>query len=144
MTTGLRIGFTGTRYGLATEQNNALVCLLLQLAASEFRHGSCRGADTQAARLASLTNPLPHIIALPGPSSEWENPEAVADERLPAETHLARNRRIVDNSDVVIVCPMQAERQERGGTWYTYDYALRRTKKVYLIRPDGTIEESPK
>jgi hypothetical protein len=72
----------------------------------------------------------------------------INDETRPTLTHFVRNRNIVNESDVLIAVPMQAEHQDRGGTWYTYDYATKQLYqprgigRVILIRPDGTWEDS--
>ena len=47
---------------------------------------------------------------------------------------------IVDNSNLLIVVPMDNERKLRGGTWYTYDYAVKKGVPVRVFYPDGRIE----
>ncbi len=67
-----------------------------------------------------------------------------AKETRPAKTHFARNRDIVDETEVLIACPCEMEHQDRGGTWYTADYALKRGKRTIIVWPDGSMKETPK
>jgi hypothetical protein len=58
---------------------------------------------------------------------------------LPQLTHFARNRNIVDASDILIVIPYQDEWQPSGGTWYTHDYAVKKGVLVVIIELSGTM-----
>lgn len=55
---------------------------------------------------------------------------------------LERNHRIVDACDVLIACPKDAQEQLRSGTWATVRYARKQGKRVIVITPDGTVEDS--
>lgn len=57
-------------------------------------------------------------------------------------TYFARNRRIVDMSDVLVATPPTPTNPGNGGTWYTYEYARKKNKRTILIVPDGTIYDS--
>lgn len=46
----MKIGFTGTRYGMKTAQQTKIL-ELLDRELAEFHHGMCEGADTQAHQL---------------------------------------------------------------------------------------------
>ena len=51
---------------------------------------------------------------------------------LTEDTYLARNRAIVDQSSELVVLPAESEKPyvRKGGTWYTYKYALGKDKPV--------------
>ena len=135
----MRLGFTGTRHGLTDAQSAILEGLLPEV--SEFHHGSCQGADVQAARIVrrSFVGHI-HIHAHPGPDDDpCQEPSGVDDVTHPPLTHFARNRVIVDSTDEIYACPCEAEEQPRGGTWYTVRYARKRGKKVTIIWPNGTL-----
>ena len=48
---------------------------------------------------------------------------------------MKRDRTIVEETDVLLVCPKQMERQLKGGTWYTHDYAVKLGKPLSIIWP---------
>lgn len=134
------LGFTGTRNGMTDFQAAVFEGLLSDLEA--FRHGSCQGADIQAARIVRKTFLCPiKIIAMPGPDDDpYREKSGVDDETLPGKTHFARNRDLVDASDEIYATPATMTEQRLGGTWYTIRYAVKTGKRVTIIWPDGSIE----
>lgn len=137
------VGFTGTRHGMTDVQATVLEGFLRPMA--EFHHGSCKGADVEAARIVRRTFAHPvRIIAHPGPDDDQCRDESgVDDETLPGLTHFARNRDIVDQCDELIACPREPTEQPKGGTWYTIRYARKRGVKVTVIWPDGSFMPIP-
>lgn len=135
------VSFTGTRLGMTSVQASVFEGLITDV--EEFHHGSCEGADVEAARIVGRSFGVkPHIVAHPGPDGDPHRGDSgVDDEVRPPKTHLARNREMVDLADVVYACPPTAEEQPRGGTWYTVRYARKKGKKLYIITPDGGILE---
>ena len=134
------VGFTGTRNGMTDEQIAIFEGLIPRPAS--FHHGSCKGADVQAARIVRklFRDHIP-IIAHPGPDGDSNREDSgVDDEKCPPRSHLARNRDIVNLCDLLIACPFESEEQPRGGTWYTIRYARNRGVNVTIIYPDGGIE----
>jgi hypothetical protein len=55
------------------------------------------------------------------------------------KSFLARNRDIVDETDMLIATP--ATKKETGGTWYTINYSRKQKKKRMIVYPDGSIGE---
>jgi hypothetical protein len=55
--------------------------------------------------------------------------------------HLQRNRNIVDAVQVMIACPRGFEEELRSGTWATIRYARKVGRKLYIIYPDGRVDE---
>jgi hypothetical protein len=135
----MRVGFTGTRKGMTASQ--AAVFEGLVELPTEFHHGSCKGADVEAARIVRRTF-IVHVpvICHPGPNGDpCQEPSGVDDERREPKTHFARNRDIVNETDRLIACPCDMTEQSRGGTWYTVSYARKKGKPVTIIWPDGSI-----
>ena len=142
-----RIGFTGTQKGLTTKQSYELEEVLLDLIPShgsvEFRHGDCIGADFQA-------HAIFHDIMF-GRSNGYIviHPPDIPDKRaysqgaydkisvvvLDEKPYHIRNQDIVDWCDVLIVCPEQAQEQQRSGTWSTVRKARRAGKRIIVITP---------
>ena len=47
----MKVGFTGSRFGMTDAQQQEFLILMGKLGAVEFHHGDCIGADDQAATL---------------------------------------------------------------------------------------------
>ncbi len=134
------VGFTGTRRGLTVDQKATFEGLMWDRC-HEFHHGSCCGADVEAAKIVrnTLKNHV-KIIGHPGPTGEsCKVSSGVDDEVTKDKTHFARNRDIVNLSDELIACPGEMESPGYGGTWYTINYARKVKKPLTIVYPDGSI-----
>lgn len=103
-----------------------------------MHHGDCVGADQEAAEFC-----LAQGFSLVCHPPVDEAARAFTRGNMithAAKTHLARNRDIVDSSDVLVACPPTKERLPRGGTWYTIDYARKKGLRMIVIAPDGSAE----
>lgn len=138
----MNIGFTGTRFGMTPEQRESFKAVMMRFHASlsdSFHHGDCIGADDQAANDAH-ENGI-YIVRHP-PVDETHrafNPH-FKEEREPKK-HFARNRDIVDETEMLIACPQYAEpitKETMGGTAFTVTYARKRGKSLTIVRPDGS------
>lgn len=135
----MKLGFTGTRSGMTDKQLESMEEILGDVCV--FYHGSCKGADIQAARMVRQHIPDAHIIALPGPADDpCREYSGVDDEIGEGTSHFARNRAIVDKSDEIFAAPYDMKEARFGGTWYTIHYAIKRGKLVTIIWPDGCTE----
>jgi hypothetical protein len=131
------LGFTGTRAGMTPPQLATLLEVLRMLRPGEFHHSCCIGADSEAASLCGLIWMVGHP-----PADTKLMADTKDSERREPKTHFARNRNIVDESEVLLVCPREMSHQDRGGTWYTHDYAVKVGKRTIIIWPDGRVEDS--
>lgn len=130
------VGFTGTEYGMTDIQKSVFVSLLDGL--TLFRHGSCWGADVQAARIVrDLFSFGVHIVAHPGPVGD---DSGIDDETLPPLPYLERNHVIVDLTGELIACPKGNNEVLRSGTWATIRYAHKIGRKVTIIFPGGHVK----
>lgn len=137
--TPYKIGITGTREGMNPKQQNEVNHLLISLynnGAREFHHGDCVGVDAQAAYVAR--NIGYKIVGYPGPDQDGLRAYFKSDETLEPQTHFKRNRNIVDETDFLIVVPLQDMHQDKGGTWYTCDYGYQKGKQVKICYPTIT------
>lgn len=123
-----------------TEAQRQLVEIFILLAdkgkPTWLSHGCCEGADIEAGEIAAGYGFK--VRGWPGPGSHLDLP---VDQLCAQRSHLERNRRIVDESDEVIAAPPTEDRQPRGGTWYTIDYAVKAGKKITIVYPSGRFEE---
>jgi hypothetical protein len=131
----MHLGFTGTRAGMTLRQLEALAYELRRFEPGVLHHGDCKGADAQAAELA--TGIGWRTEAHPANLEQWRayTPADVIHEPLPA---LERNHVIVQASHRVIACPDGPERR-RSGTWATIRYAQRAGWPILIILPQQTI-----
>lgn len=139
----MKLGFTGTRKGMTDAQRSAFGQWLYGRTIAAFHHGSCQGADVQAARVVhEESRTCPVIICHPGPDGDPHKACSGVDSEIrPPKTHFARNRDIVDETDCLVAAPCDMTEQPRGGTWYTVNYARKQGKSVAIIWPDGRVEE---
>lgn len=135
----MRIGFTGTRFGM-TQPQRASVKGILELYKTpdiETHHGNCVGADDEFHDLAGRVNAIRVIHPPSDTKLEANNP--FFNEIRERKTHFARNRDIVDETDFLVAAPYHDSEQERGGTWYTVKYAEKRGKPVVIVWPNGLL-----
>lgn len=115
---------------------------------TEFNHGGCVGVDIEAAEMVAGYRQdgwaEVRVICHPGKGNgDLEAKDTASDQTLPAQSNFARNRAMVDRlarADLLVVVPKQMERQDSGGTWYTYDYAKKTGKRMFVIWPNGSME----
>jgi hypothetical protein len=109
----------------------------------EAHHGDCVGADERFHGLAFEVGGVGCRRVGHPPSDESLRAFCECDESREPKPYLERNRDIVDETDVLIAAPKQAEMpfSVRGqGTWSTVLYAVKQGKPVYVVLPDGTIK----
>jgi hypothetical protein len=137
----VKMGFTGTRNGMTAAQRTAVLMLLRDYEPAEVHHGDCVGADAQFADLAKSAIGA-RVVAHPGPDGDLRA-HALCDEEWRPLTHFARNRNIVEQTDVLIATPPAMHELPSGGTWYTIRYARKVGKLNVVVWPDGTITLTP-
>lgn len=132
------IGITGTTRGLTPEQRATVSQLFAEFAADhiEVRHGDCVGADQQIADVARQFGC--RIVGHPA-IEEDGRAYTCCDELLPPRESAARNRDIVDASDILIGCPATDHEWPGSGTWYTINYAGGRRVPALTVSPSGRI-----
>lgn len=146
----IKIGFTGTRLGMTSEQMVSLLTLLLNCVEFndepiELHHGGCVGADEQCHALAiaagiknfhvyPANNANPRYVA-----NLVRNGELTIQIANPAPA-LERNHKIVAAVSHMYATPKQDIEEMRSGTWATLRYAWKNHKGCTVIFPDGTKE----
>lgn len=134
----MKIGFTGTRNGMTLEQTEAFRQLIAELKPTEFHHGDCIGADAEA---HDIVREFPHTkIVIHQPVDEKHRAWKKGDEFKHPLSHFARNRAIVDETELLIGASISDVPLTSGGTWYTIDYAIKIGRPVRILWPDGSVE----
>lgn len=140
---GLRIAFSGTRYGMSPAQFEMVKDTLTGLApVTELHHGDCQGADIQADLIAHSL----HIDVIVHPP---DNPRlrawciGAAQYRPPLD-YLARDRAMVDEADLLIAAPKAPVDELHSGTWATINYARKVGRPIIMVYRSGYVERFPK
>ena len=110
----LSVGVTGTRKGMSESQRTHFRVVMLWLNPARFHHGGAVGADTEAETDVRALIEGPASLGI-----DTNVTEHLPDSRGP----LARNRDIVQASDILIAAPIQDDEVVRSGTWATVRYA---------------------
>lgn len=121
-------------------QKSTMLRLISQMAPFTFHHGDCVGADAESHDLVRHTDSK--IVIHPPVKDDLRAFKKGDEERTP-KTYFARNRDIVNESDVLLATPFTAE-ETQGGTWYTINYCVKQKKKVYIVLPSGEINVLPR
>jgi len=134
----MKIGFTGTQKGLTQLQVKRLRELLVTPSSgSELHHGDCVGADAEVAQLAWG---FCYKIVCHPPVKRSKRAFVNAHEFREPQEYLARNRSIVDESEIVIACPRSLSEELRSGTWATIRYARNVQRPLAIVWPNGDVE----
>jgi len=141
----ISVGFTGTRDGFTRTQMEHFRAILADLACAHreghFHHGDCEGADAEAHDLVRKLCPGWKIHVHPGPEGDARRAHRKGDLFYPAKTHFARNRDIVRASQLVVGVSVAGARLERGGTWYTLDFAVKSKIPTKVLWPAGGVAD---
>lgn len=134
------ISFTGTRSGLTDEQKERLFryfnTAIDEWSIVNFVHGDCVGADADAHDIAASMD-----IEIFKRPCDLDNQRAYTEGGKilsPPEPPLDRNRKIINDGDVLIACPDSMTEKRRSGTWSTVRYARSISKNIVIIYPDGS------
>jgi hypothetical protein len=136
----IKVGVTGTRSGMNELQRKIVYNILSQTLSDheqgEFHHGDCEGVDVEAAAMARQ---LGYKIICHPPEKDILRGYYESDETRTPLSYFARNRNIVDETSTLLVVPFQDSPQTNGGTWYTYDYAVKKLKRIDVAYPNGSL-----
>ena len=136
----LRVGFTGTRTGMSIDQMETLELLMKELSQDRnvvWHDGDCVGADEQAHGIAHVVCKEVQMIGHPCNLTKFRAYMEYDEEKdeLPP---LVRNKKIVEQSDIMFATPAQhAEITVGSGTWATIRHARRVKKPLIIIWPEG-------
>lgn len=127
----MKIGFTGTRQGMSQYQKEQFVIKLYELDITEFHHGDCIGADSDAHDIVREFFPNVTIIIHP---PERKTTQAFRDGDLwhPPKPYIVRDKDIVRDCDYLIGAPLDNIEVIRSGTWTTIRYA-RRVNRLHTV-----------
>ena len=133
----MTVGFTGTQIGMRPRQLKAVRQLLYNVTVIHL--GDCVGADAEAYHAAQRLGVK--TIGHP-PIDPSRRANLAYDEEREPFTYLKRNADIVNEGvDGLIATPSGWAEELRSGTWMTIRYARKRGRKIWIVRPDGSVVE---
>jgi len=140
------LGFTGTRAGMTNKQYVRVHDLYCKLLPEIAVHGGCSGADKHFDEL--MEKMFRHhgapveIHVRPGYGTVTTYYDLDPHVVMSRKNYLDRNKDIVAEACVVIACPSGCVEMPRGsGTWATIRYTRTAKKPLYIVYPDGRVEE---
>jgi hypothetical protein len=134
----IKIGFTGNRHGLNSEQKVQIISILDKYNNLILSHGDCVGSDTDFHNLCvNYRNEhlnkkiMIHIYPPNNPVLRAFNQcDLIMDEK----PYLQRNLDIVTNSSILIACPVNKNKEEwRSGTWSTIRKAKKQNLTIHIL-----------
>jgi hypothetical protein len=144
----MKIGFTGTRNGCTEKQKEVIRNLFWDYSSLEVHQGDCIGADSDFYEIAcGYINPENFVNHPPIKDDVRAFNFREGNMEREKKSYFARNRDIVDETDLLIACPPTMQELSDGGTWYTINYARKKNKPIVIVWPDGSItkeNEKPK
>lgn len=134
----VKIGFTGSRNGLNSEQKIQIIELLNNYDNIIVSHGDCVGADDDFHKLCleyrenhHNKNLVIHIYPPSNPTMRAFNQEDVIMDEKP---YLERNKNIINNSNILIACPQDKNNEVlRSGTWSTIRQAKKKQMEIFIF-----------
>lgn len=136
------VGFTGTQRGWTEQQQARVVDILVTHKVTAIHLGDCIGADAQAHAEADRLNI--RTIGHP-PNNPTKRAFLIYGQEWEPKPYLVRNRDIVtQGTHGLIACPKDLiePRSLRGqGTWTTVKYAREARRHLWIVLPDGTVNE---
>lgn len=132
----MKVGFTGTKEDMTQAQEKQFKYILTQVGLTEFHHGDCVGADLHAHNIVRYCFKNAVIHSHP-PVATSRRAYATADIEHEPKDYLERNRDIVDETTLLIATPLTSNEILRSGTWSTIRYAVKRSKNLWIIDPEG-------
>lgn len=130
------LSFTGSRNGMTDSQKHESEQVLSEVKPESLVHGDCVGADCDIHQIAMnrevrvLIRPCT-IVSM---RANCRGGTLLSDPEPP----LVRNRKIVQDGDMLLATPIQYQEITRSGTWSTIRFARRKNKPIIIIYPDGS------
>lgn len=144
----MNLAFSGTRQGMSQLQHKAVTGWLTQQVPfiTEIHHGCCVGADVDFHRICIQLG-LVELMQLHPSNSKFTNKlldlesTGSVEKIWPRDDPLARDQRMVQLCDTLLITPISDDEVVRSGTWTTKRMALKLRRRVIHVRLHGAIEE---
>lgn len=136
----MKVAFTGTRKGMNVVQKKLFEHAMSRPEITDFYHGDCIGADEDAHNVIvqiddKEINIKKRPCDLESQRAFTKEGEVIAEPEAP----LDRNKKLVDDCDILVAAPGEEFEELRSGTWSTIRYAKKSNKPVIIIWPNGHL-----
>ncbi|MEO5927676.1 MAG: hypothetical protein ABIP96_03330 [Patescibacteria group bacterium] len=98
-------------------------------------HGGAPGADTSFDAFCAGIGIRRRLY----PASKSSSKSSTAEEKMPVEYPLDRNKKIARDCDIMLAAPFEDQEIIRSGTWSTVRYSRKAGKPIYIIQRNGQI-----
>ena len=129
----MKIGFTGTRFGMSATQIEWLEEFFKTHDVTQFHHGDCVGADEEAHKIADKVFGIKTFVH--PPINEKHRAYCLGDVIYLAKPYMERNKDIVLATDKLVAMPRTVGETNRSGTWSTVRYARKTHKDIHMVPP---------
>lgn len=131
----LKVGFSGSRYGMTDRQKAVFTVLIGALQPDEFHFGDCVGADFEGATIVHKLFKRGCEIHMHPPLNDSNRAFFKRSvKEYPKRAYTMRDRDIVDSVDILIATPKSSVR-DFSGTWYSIRYGSKVLRPVFIIDP---------
>jgi hypothetical protein len=140
----IRIGYSGSRYGMTVPQMRAVYAYLCGTLTANDRnrpvleghHGDCTGGDAEFHVIATVLGA--RTVAHP-PLNPRYRAGCKADEIRPPQGYLRRDWNIASETGELHAAPKSPVPDPHSGTWITAMYAVQLGRPAKIWMPDGTM-----
>jgi len=143
----LHIAFTGTQEELTRVQKLSLHYAFVGMKEDNYQitvhHGDCIGADSCFHTIAYYAQARIeiHPTNIPGKRAYcYERLHRMTTVVHPVKDPLVRNQIMIHSGRFLIAAPEGPEKL-RSGTWSTIRFAIKMGKPVFIVWPNGELEE---
>lgn len=134
----LKVGFTGTQFGMSEEQKKSFDEIISDFFDKyekiEFHHGDCIGSDKDAHEILNKFYYNNYIVIIHPPKTSTKRAFCLGNIILDTKDYIQRNHDIVDSTEILIVAPKTNREELRSGTWSTWRYAKKKKKEIILLK----------
>jgi len=133
---GVILGFTGTRSSLTPWQKRKMREIISHPSIELLHHGDCVGADAYAHKIALEAGKT--IVIHPPTNPKYRAWCMGIDVLwLPEKPYLVRDKDIVMACDILLAVPKGPEVMRGSGTWATIRMARKAKKRIRRLMPDA-------
>ena len=145
----MRIGFTGTRFGMTIEQEQCIINAVASVKSEgnlghglkrlEFHHGVCVGSDEKFHKIVVKAGFGDNIIKHPPINDYLMSKTCIEGIFLEPKPFLERDDDVIKAVEIMLATPHEEYEIMRSGTWATIRHARKKKKPIFIIFPNGEV-----
>ena len=153
----MKIGFAGNQKEMTKNQKDTFLRIMRKFKHNyrdiDFHMGNAPGCDSDAYRIIIDNELVSQLTFYPyrdhgDPSFEPDDERELARKEIrlalvDKPTVFERNRAIIDACDVLVAVPKEDREQKESETWMAIRYSKLKSKRVFIIYPEGKATKWP-